>query len=205
MVFVFHQLAYFTEHNALQFHPCCCKGHELLLSLCCVVFHCINVPRFFDPLIYSWALRLLPVIGYCKLCCYEHWVHRFFWIIVSGFLGYNPSSGLAGSKGSSIFSFLRKFHTVFHSGCTSLHSHQQCTKDSLFSTTSPAIVVFSFMMASQTGVKWYLITCIFLMASDAEHLFMCLWDLCMSSGPVSVQVFCPFFYLGCFQIIPLLV
>ena len=31
---------------------------------------------------------------------------RFLWIGVSGFLGYNPSSGIAGSKGSSIFSFL---------------------------------------------------------------------------------------------------
>ena len=30
-------------------------------------------------------------------------VHRFFWIGVSGFLGYNPSSGITGSKGSSIF------------------------------------------------------------------------------------------------------
>ena len=28
-------------------------------------------------------------------------VHRFFWIGDSGFLGYNPSSGIAGSKGSS--------------------------------------------------------------------------------------------------------
>ena len=35
-------------------------------------------------------------------------VHRFFWIGVLGFLGYNPSSGIAGSKGSSIFSFLRR-------------------------------------------------------------------------------------------------
>ena len=36
-------------------------------------------------------------------------VHRFFWIGVSESLGYNPSSGIAGSKGNSIFRFLRKF------------------------------------------------------------------------------------------------
>jgi hypothetical protein len=89
--------------------------------------------------------------------------------------GYMHGSGIAGTSGRTMPSFLRTCQTGFHSGCTSLQSHQQWRNVPLFPHPCQHLLSPGFLiLAILTGVRWNLrvvLICISLMIKDVEHIF----------------------------------
>ena len=110
-------------------------------------------------------------------------VHVSFSILASS--GYMLNSGITGSCGGFVPRFLRNLHTIFHSVCVSLYSHQQRKRIPFSSHPLQHLLFVDILMVTiLIGVRWCFIAaliCLSFLTSDDKHLFMCLLAVRMFS------------------------
>ena len=122
-IFVFLYLTYFTKHNIVQVHPCCCRCQNFILFYgwdMCVYTHTHTHTYVYTYLSMKGHLVGLHILAIVNSATVNIGLHVFFKLVFTFFWIYvYLEVKLLDHNGNSIFSFLRKFYSRSHSGCTS--------------------------------------------------------------------------------------
>lgn len=99
---------------------------QMMFHSCdCVIFHCINILYFLYLFTHWWAFSLVLYLVFCEFCSIKMSMLIFWQYAGFNSSDYIPKNVIAASFGSSIISFLRDFHTYFHSYYTNVHFCQR--------------------------------------------------------------------------------
>ena len=106
-----------------------------------ITFHSMYIPQL---ACYSFVDRHLGCFHFFTIvnsASLDVRVQLFLWVPVFNYFGYIHRSRITGD---SVFNFLKKHQTVFHSSCHILHFHSARYEGSSFFTVSPTLVILHF-------------------------------------------------------------
>ena len=143
MIFIFLCLTSFNHRWFLS--PSMLLSMALNNSFLCLN----NIPLYIctssSYLFLCWyTFGCFQVLAMVNSAAMNIWIHVSFWIMI--FSGYMTRSGISESYVGLFFIFLRKPHTVLHSGYTSLYSHQQCRRAPFCSCLLQYLLFETFLM-----------------------------------------------------------